>query len=104
MKRILQLREEAKKVGEPILRDKSFELLMQTVKEKKPKRILEVGVNLGLSSIAMLLNCQSATLSGIEIDEEKIKLATKNYKEFGVSDRAKIFLGDPSEIIPILTH
>ena len=103
MKRLLQLREEAKKVGEPILRDKSFELLMQTVKEKKPKRILEIGVNLGLSSIAMLLNCQSATLSGIEIDEEKIKLATKNYKEFGVSDRAKIFLGDASEIIPILT-
>ncbi len=89
--------------GEPILRDKSFEILMEKVKQKQPFRILEVGVNLGLSSIGMLLNCKNARLSGIEIDEEKIKLAKANYKTFGVDDRAKIFSGDASEIIPVLT-
>ena len=31
------------------------------------------------------------------------KKAKENYKLFGVEDRAKIFLGDASEIIPILT-
>ena len=71
--------------------------------KEKPKKILEIGVNLGLSGIAMLISEPNASLSGIEIDEEKIKLAKNNYKKFGVFDRAKIFQGDASEIIPVLT-
>lgn len=101
--RLLKLRKEAKEKGEPILRDKSFELLLETVRGKKPKSILEIGVNLGLSGIAMLLTEPNAKLSGIEIDEEKIALAKQNYQTFGVENRAKIFLGDASEIIPVLT-
>ncbi len=103
IKRLYELREEAKLAGEPILRDKSFKLLIEKAKEKQPQKILEVGVNRGLSGIAMLLNSPNATLSGIEIDEEKIAIAKENYKLFGVENRAKIFLGDASEIIPILT-
>ena len=103
MERILKLRELAKEQGEPILRDKSFELLIEKVKKHQPKKVLEIGVNLGLSGIAILLNCKNAELSGIEIDEEKIKLAKENYRLFGVDERAKIFQGDASEIIPILT-
>jgi predicted O-methyltransferase YrrM len=72
LERIYKLREIAKLNNEPILRDKSFELLLQTVKDKTPVKILEIGVNLGLSGIAMLLTSTDATLSGIEIDEEKI--------------------------------
>jgi predicted O-methyltransferase YrrM len=103
LQRVLLLREKAKADGEPILRDQSFELLLRTVKEEKPQKILEIGVNLGLSSIAMLLTEKSANLTGIEIDEVKIALAKNNYKSFGVDDRAKIFAGDASEIIPVLT-
>ena len=103
MERIYKRREIAKLNNEPILRDKSFELLLQTVKDKTPVKILEIGVNLGLSGIAMLLTSTDATLSGIEIDEEKIALAKANYIEFNVENRAKIFQGDASEIIPVLT-
>ena len=103
LQELLKLREDAKKLGEPILRDKSFELLMKTVKEKQPKSILEIGVNLGLSSIAMLLSSPNAKLSGIEIDEEKVFLSRSNYKKFGVDDRANIFYGDASEVLPIIT-
>lgn len=103
MERIYEMRKRAKENGEPILREKSFELLLETVRKKKPEKILEIGVNLGLSGIAMLLNSKSSTLTGIEIDEEKIALARENYKEFGVGNRAKIFQGDASEIIPVLT-
>ena len=103
MDRIRKMREAAKEAGEPILRDKSFEILLEKVKEKKPKTILEIGVNLGLSGIAMLLTERTAKLTGIEIDEEKIALAKENYKTFGVDNRAKIFCGDASEIIPVLT-
>ncbi len=100
---IYTLRENAKAQGEPILRDKSFEILLETVRAKQPKKILEIGVNLGLSGIAMLLNSPNACLTGLEIDEEKKILATQNYVKFGVEDRAKIFLGDAGEIIPVLT-
>ena len=103
MQRVIQMRERAKEKGEPVLRDKSFELLLETVKTKKPFRILEIGVNVGLSGIAMLLISQSSYLTGIEIDEEKIKEAKENYKSFGVQERAKIFQGDASEVIPLLT-
>ncbi len=103
LEKIIELREEAKKNGEPILRDKSFEILLKTVEEIKPKRILEIGVNLGLSGIAMLLRSEKSLLTGIEIDEEKIALAKNNYKEFGVTERAKIFQGDAGEIIPVLS-
>ena len=103
MQRIYTLREKAVADGEPVLRRKSFEILLKIIDEKRPNRILEIGVNRGLSGIAMLLKSPSSNLTGIEIDEDKIKIARNNYKEFGVEQRAKIFQGDASEIIPILT-
>ena len=89
--------------GEPVLRKESFEILLKTIEEKRPNRILEIGVNVGLSGIAMLLKSPNSSLTGIEIDEEKIEIAKGNYQEFGVDKRAKIFQGDASEIIPVLT-
>lgn len=103
MQRVILLREKAKEQGEPVLRDKSFEILLEKIREKLPARILEIGVNLGLSGIAMLLTSKTSRLTGIEIDEDKIALAKENYKAFGVQDRAKIFQGDASAIIPVLT-
>ncbi len=103
MQRVYDLRKLASADGEPILREKSFEILLDLIEKKQPKSILEIGVNRGLSGIAMLLKSKNAKLSGIEIDEEKIKIAKENYKEFDLLDRAKIFQGDASEIIPILT-
>ncbi len=97
------MRTTAKVAGEPVLRDKSYELLLETVRNKRPNKILEIGVNVGLSGISMLLESKNSQLTGIEIDEEKIAVAKENYKRFGVADRAKIFQGDAGEIIPILT-
>lgn len=100
---LYELREKAKAEGNPVLRDKSFELLKETVTKRKPQKILEIGVNVGLSGIAMLLCSENASLTGIEIDETAKEKAQENYKIFGVEKRAKIFLGDASEIIPLLT-
>ncbi len=101
--RIYALRKAAFERGDPILREKSFEMLINLVKEKKPHRILEIGVNCGLTSAAMLTASGQSLHTGIEIDEEKVKEARDNYKLFGVEDRSKIFFGDASEIIPVLT-
>ena len=101
--KVYALRKQAQKDGEPVLRDDSFEILIKIIEEKKPEHILEIGTNIGLSGIAMLLISKNAKLTGIEIDEEKAKAAEQNYKKFGVWDRAKIFIGDASEIIPIIS-
>lgn len=101
--RLLTLRKNAKERGEPILRDESFDLLIKTVGEKMPNTILEIGTNEGLSGIAMLLTSENARLTGIEIDEEKALTAQANYRAFGVENRAKIFLGDASEIVPLIS-
>ena len=51
----------------------------------------------------MLLTSENARLTGIEIDEEKALKAQENYRAFGVENRAKIFLGDASEIVPLIS-
>ena len=102
IEKIKRLRLMEKEKGNPVLREKSFELLLETIKKHNPKRVLEIGVNTGLSGIAMMLS-SSCELTGIEIDDDAIKTAKKYYEEFGVNTRAKIFQGDASEIIPMLT-
>lgn len=103
LEKIKLLREKAKENGNPVLRDKSFDLLMETIKKHQPKKILEVGVNVGLTGISMLMHSKEATLTGIEIDEDVLKEARKNYQDFNLLDRVKFFIGDASEIIPVLT-
>lgn len=103
IEKVIEYREIAKRNGNPVLREKSFLLLLETIKNLKPKTILEVGTNVGLSGIAMLLTSKESKLTGIEIDFDKVKEAKENYKEFGVSDRAEIFIGDAKEIIPLIS-
>ncbi len=103
LKKIAELRKNASLRGEPVLREASFALLLKIVKEKRPNRILEVGTNEGLSGAAMLSVSESSRLTGIEIDEDKIKKAKENYALLGVEKRAKIFWGDAGEVIPALT-
>lgn len=101
--RVSEKRLAAKALGEPILRDETLKLILKIAEEKKPSRILEIGVNVGLTGVALLLVSENARLTGIEIDEDLAREAEKNYKEFGVSGRARVIIGDASEIIPKLT-
>ncbi len=101
--KLLHLRKLATLNGEPILREKSYKLLLDLIIQNQPKKILEIGTNVGISGISMLLCSENATLSTIEIDEDKIKQARQNFIEFGVEERAKIFIGDAGQIIPLIT-
>ena len=87
----------------PVMLDDTKELLFSTVKERQPKRILEVGTAIGYSGIIMLSASEGATLNTIELDETSAALARKNFAEFGVQNRVNIFVGDAREIIPKLT-
>jgi len=101
--RLISLREKSKQRDIPIIRDKSFNLLLTVVSMLKPKSILEIGTANGCSGIGMLLEAPSARLTGIEINEAIVLEAKQNLKDFGLSDRARFFVGDANEIVPQLT-
>ena len=99
---IKKMREDALSNGQPILREQSFKVLEDLIKKYQPKKILEVGINVGCSSGAMLLLSKDAILHGIELNEDLIEKAKENYKKLGVYDRVKIFPGDAGKVIPTL--
>lgn len=101
--RIYQERKIAKDNNIPILRDTSFSLLTTLVATFRPQRILEIGTAWGFTGISMLMCAPNSTLVGIEYNEDSFNKAKENYKKFGVEKRAKVFLGDAGEIIPVLS-
>src|SRR3990167_8169719 len=58
------------------------EFLFKLLKKRNPKSILEIGTSDGYSTCWMGLACPKAKIKTIERDEEKIKLARNNFKEF----------------------
>ena len=100
---LLQLEKFARERYIPVMLDDTKELLYQTVKERQPRRILEIGTAIGYSGIVMLSASSGATLNTIEFNESTAEMAKRNFAEFGLSNRVNIFVGDAREIVPILT-
>ena len=87
----------------PVMLDDTKELLFNTVKERQPRRILEIGTAIGYSGIVMLSASERATLNTVELNEQTANMARKNFAEFGMNGRVNIFVGDAREIVPQLT-
>ena len=87
----------------PVMLDDTKELLFATVKDRQPRRILEIGTAIGYSGIVMLSASPSATLNTIELDEHTAELARANFAQFGLSSRVNVFVGDARQIVPQLT-
>ncbi len=88
--------------GIPVADDETLNFLLLTLRMAKPKRILEIGTAVGLSTLAMLLECPTARLTTIELEEERYQEAKKNFEEFGVTDRVTAHLGDAGEILSMM--
>lgn len=99
--RLLALREEAKRGRDPTAADGTLEYILNTVENLSPARILEIGAAEGLTSCAMLLSCR-ACLTAIELDGKRAAKARKNFRLFGLEDRATLHEGDAGEILPML--
>lgn len=87
----------------PSTHDDSFNYILKLLQDRQPIRILELGTGYGLTSIAMLLTCPNATLTTIELDEERYKQAQIHFKKFGVDSRVCSIFGDAFEVLPHLT-
>lgn len=86
----------------PIIRPKTKELLEETCKDLKPKKILEIGTAIGYSGIAMLSQCE-AMLTTIEKNEELYELAKNNFTKTGFKMRVNAICGDAKEVLKELS-
>jgi len=98
---LLSLREEAMNRRDPTASDDVFAYLLNTVWEKKPHRILEIGAAEGLTTVSMLLSSE-ARATAIEMDPQRAAAARENFVRFGVEDRATLYEGDAGEILSML--
>lgn len=89
----------ARKNWVPVLRDKSADFLCKLVKDKQPKRILEIGTCIGYSGILMLENTKDSFLITIEKDFEKAKVAEENFKQAKLESRVRVVNMDAGEFI-----
>ncbi len=85
----------------PVLLPESAALLKQIVTLIKPQKALEIGTAIGYSSQLILRNgCQR--LYTIEIKEELLDKAKEYFARAGLSKQVICYLGDASEIIPLM--
>lgn len=99
---IRELREEALSRGIPVADDETLNFLLLTLSIAQPRRILEIGTAVGLTSVAMLKCLPSARLTTIELEEERYLEAKQNFIKFGVNDRVNAYMGDAGEIIAMM--
>ncbi len=100
--KISKMREEYRINGIPVILDESLNLLLLVARIKNPQKILEIGTATGMSGACLLNDVKSATLYTIEFEEDRYREAKENFKNFGVVDRVKQYLGDAGEIIRFL--
>ena len=87
----------------PILNWKAAELLEMIILSKRPKRVLEIGMAIGYSSI-LIANAlrKKGILHTIEKSKDNIKLAVQFISRAKLQDRIKILEGDALVIMPKL--
>lgn len=86
----------------PVIRDDSARLLIDLIKSKRPKRILEIGTAVGCSGILMLNEAPEATLVTVENDPDRHEQALRNFNEFGYAGRVKAILDDCTAVVRYL--
>jgi SAM-dependent methyltransferase len=82
-------------VLEPLLHD----LLTRTVRERRPRRVLDIGCGAGLHLAAMLEAAPDATGVGVDVDPDAAALARRTLGERGLADRAGVEAVDIREAL-----
>ena len=89
----------------PIIMDDTLEVMGNYLKEKKPKRILEIGTAVGYSAICFTeFLDKDGIIDTIERDSERVKEAKQNIKNMELEEKINIYEGDAVEILPTLNE
>ena len=88
----------------PIIGPKKGKVLVDVIREIKPKRILEVGTLIGYSAVLMGKELESdAHLTTIEIHADEAQLARENIKKAQIPPKVDVIVGDAKKILPTLS-
>ena len=96
-----------KALGEhiPIIMDDTLEVIDKILKEKRPKRMLEIGTAVGYSAMCFSKYlADEGKIDTIEREHERVEEAKENIKKVGVEDKINILEGDAVEILPTLNN
>lgn len=87
----------------PIIMDDTLEVIIKILKEKQPKKILEIGAAVGYSAICFSEYLQKdGTIDTIERDFQRCNEAKENFVKAEVTEKINLFEGDALEILPKL--
>ena len=104
-KELDKIKEKALEDHIPIIMDDTLSVIEKYLKNKKPKRILEIGTAVGYSAMCFsdFLD-EDGIIDTIERDEERVKEAKINIEKVGGKEKINIYEGDAVEILPTLNE
>lgn len=89
----------------PIVGPVKGKVLADLVRNKKPRRVLEIGTLVGYSAILMAKNLSGeGKITSVEINPELAQIARENIKRAGFEDKVEIIVGDALEVLPKLSE
>ena len=89
----------------PIIGPIKGKLLAGLVRKHKPKRVLEIGTNVGYSAILIAKELkENASLITLEIDADEVEVARSNIKRALLKPSIRIVTGDALDVLPKLEH
>ncbi len=84
----------------PIIQDEVGQFIKVMLNIINPSSILEIGTNVGYSSIFMCLSLEKrVNITTIEINEDVVEEARRNIAEFGCKANINVICGDAAEVI-----
>jgi len=91
---VKELEDYAIKYNIPIMQKDGMEYLLEFIREKNVKSILEIGTAIGYSAIRMSMVSNDILITTIERDELRYKIARKNVSKYDFSKQITLVLDD----------
>lgn len=82
----------------PIMQDEGLNFLIELIKNKKIKKILEIGTAVGYSAIKMATVSSDIQITTIERDKARYDCARKNINDFNLNSRINPIFADATEL------
>lgn len=101
---IVQLEAYAKEKRIPIMDPISIHFLMQMIRMKQPKQILEIGTAIGYSAIRMHDAYPETTITTIERNDDLYNQSLKNIKQFNKQQNIRVIHGDALNVLQSLAN
>ncbi|WP_235070613.1 O-methyltransferase [Turicibacter sp. TJ11] len=94
----LEMKQYAEEFDVPIIQDQGLELMLQLLRIKQPKAILEIGTAIGYSSLMMARHLPHAQIVSIERDTKRYQEAVAYHERSSIQDQVTLIEADALEI------